>query len=181
MNLVSRNPIIQTFSLRTLFLTKELPMVKLANTNRLNQSLGEHFPLSHVVWAAMAKIGSKQFNPDKVAEDTRHSVDLKIEGMVNGHPFKQNVSSIVAFGKEVEKSSSINPQVPELVAYILSKLNSATKSRILDDIPQEFIDNENQLPVSDPFLVVEVKEMLKKLRQTKTVTARGPVRCEYWM
>ena len=157
-------------------------MVKLANPNRgLTQPLDDFFPLSHIVWAAMEKIGSKQFKPDMVADGSRHKVDLTVEGQVDGQPFKQQLAAVVAIGHESEKSSSINPQVPELVAYILSKLNTATRSRILSDIPQEFIDNENQLPASNPVLVHEAKRMLKKLRQTKTVTARGPVRCEYSM
>jgi len=153
-------------------------MVKLSNP-RLTQSLNDYFPLSHVVWAAISKIGSKQFRPEKVEDGSSHSVDLTIEGHVDGQPFKQNVSSVVAIGHEMEKSSSVNPQVPELVAYILSKLNSATQLRILDDIPQEFIDNGKQLAVTSPILVAEAKHMLNKLRRAKTVTAHGPVRCEY--
>lgn len=155
-------------------------MVKLANNNRaLSQKLDDFFPLSHVVWAMMEKVGRKQVNPDMIADGSRHRVDLKLEGLVDGQPFRQQVTSVVTIGHEQQKSSSVTPQVPELVAYILSKLNSATRSRILSDIPSEFSENENQLPESDPALVEEARQMLKSLRQNKTVTARGPIRCEY--
>ena len=72
-----------------------------------------------------------------------------------------------------------NPQIPELVAYILGKLNSATRNRILTDVPEDFRENNNQLPDAGPVLLDEAKHMLKKLRQTKTVTARGAIRCEH--
>ena len=155
-------------------------MVKLSNNNRgISQKLDDFFPLSHVVWAAMEKVGHKQLKPDLIADGSRHLVDLKLEGKVDGVSFRQRVTSVVTIGHEREKASSVTPQVPELVAYVLSKLNSATRSRILNDIPLDFEENDNQLPSSDPELVQEVKQMLKTLRQTKTVVARGPIRVEY--
>ena len=157
-------------------------MVKLARTQPAStQPLNDFFPLSHVVWAAMEKVGHKQLKPKMLAEGSRHMVALRVEGEVDGVPFRQSLTSVVSIGYEKEKSSSVNPQVPELVAYILSKLNSSTRNRILNDIPDEFVENGNQLPTPSPVLVDEARHMLKRLRQTRTVTARGPIRCEYSM
>lgn len=143
------------------------------------QALDERFPLSHVVWAAMEKVGQKKLKPKMLKEDSRHLVALRVEGEVDGIPFRQCLTSIVSIGQEQEKSSSVTPQVPILVAYILSKLNSATRDRLLSDIPEDFLENDNQLPDVDAGVLDEAKQMLKKLRNSKTVTARGPIRCEF--
>jgi len=157
-------------------------MVKLARLQPTDvQVLDDFFPLSHVVWAAMGKVGQKQLKPKMLAEGSRHLVALRVEGEVDGVPFRQKLTSVVTIGHEQEKSSSVTPQVPELVAYILSKLNSATRDRLLNDIPKEFVECGNRLPTPSPVLVDEAKHMLKKLRETKTVVARGAIRCEYTM
>jgi hypothetical protein len=150
-------------------------MVKLVNP----QPLTGLSSLSHVVWAALEKIGHKQMQPKELEQGSSHEVSLHIQGNVDGEPFDQKISSILSVGFEQTKSSSVNPQVPQLIALILSKLNRATRNRILSDIPTEFCDNENQLPDISPVLVDEVEHMLKRLRRSKTVQARGPVRCEY--
>lgn len=150
-------------------------MVKLVNP----QPLSSLSSLGHVVWAALEKIGHKQMEPQELTQGSSHEVSLQIRGTVNGQPFEQTVNSILSVGFEQTKSSSVNPQVPQLIALILSKLNRATRNRILSDIPLEFGENENCLPEASPVLVDEVEHMLKRLRRSKTVQARGPVRCEY--
>jgi hypothetical protein len=162
-------------------------MIRLANSNAQTggndvqdtASLNDFFPLSSVVFAAMEKVGAKQKKPDHLADGASHSVRMLIKGEVDGQLFEQSIVSIVSIGHRQEKSSSVNPQVAELIAYVLSKLNSATRERILADVPTDFCDNGMQLPESSKELVNSAKAMLKKLRATKTVTARGPVRCEY--
>lgn len=149
-------------------------MVKLANPQPLTG-----IDLGHVVWAALEKIGHKQMKPSELEQGSSHEVSLHIRGNVDGQPFEQQINSILSIGFEQTKASSVNPQLPQLIALILSKLNRATRNRILSDIPTEFCDNENSLPETSPVLVDEVEHMLKRLRRSKTVQARGPVRCEY--
>ena len=98
---------------------------------------------------------------------------------MDGEPFDESVNSVLSIGHRQTRSSSVNPQVPQLIAWILGKLNSATRNRILLDLPVEFVDNQNQMPEPNLVLVSEVEHMLKQLRKTKTVEARGSVRCEY--
>lgn len=149
-------------------------MVKLANPLPLADSTW-----GHVVWAALEKIGHKQMKPEELEQGSTHEVSLHIRGNVDGQAFEQEINSILSIGFEHQKSSSVNPQVPQLIALILSKLNRATRNRILSDIPTEFCENSNCLPETSPVLVDEVEHMLKRLRRSKTVHARGPVRCEY--
>ena len=132
----------------------------------------------HLLWAAMLKIGQKEFDSKQVQESTTHSIDLQITGKINGRPISESIESVVSIGESQEKSSSVNPQMPQLVAWILSKLNTATRTRILEDLPSEFVEL-GAMPESDEHLVNDTKSLLKQLRQVKTVTARGPIRCQY--
>ena len=148
-------------------------MVKLVNNKPRCQSA----LLRHLVWAAMEKIGKKELDSEQLDEGTSHTVSMHIEGTIDEKPFTEIIESLVTIGYQQEKTSSVNPQVAELIAWILSKLNRATRDRILSDLPQEF--EEHGMPSSGKVLVDEVKQMLQQLRQVKTVTARGPIRCEY--
>ena len=112
-------------------------------------------------------------------EGASHHLLLNIGGKVDDEPFHQSVSSVLTVGHSQSKASSVTPQVPELVAYILSKLNASTRNRILNDIPREFEENGNRLPLTDPMLVEEASYMMAQLRRSKTVRANGPVRCQY--
>jgi hypothetical protein len=147
-------------------------MVKLANNRRCQSAV-----LRHLVWAAMEKIGKKELDSNMLAEGTSHTVSMNIKGTIDEQPFCETIESLVSIGHQQQKSSSINPQVAELIAWILGKLNRATRDRILIDLPQEFADNG--MPESSPSLIDEVEHMLMQLRQMKTVMARGPIRCEY--
>ena len=137
--------------------------------------------LRNVVWAAIEKIGNKEKQGNPLPQGSTHHVSLQIHGEIDGQAFCQEVNSIINLGFAQTKSSSVNPQVPELIAYILSKLNRATRDRILTDIPEEFIAAGSKLPEPRPVLVDEAKQMLKKLRTSKKINARGAVRCEYTM
>jgi hypothetical protein len=107
---------------------------------------------------------------------------MHINGTVDEQPFTEIIESLVTIGYQQKKTSSVNPQVAELIAWILGKLNRVTRNRvtrnrILADLPQEF--EERGMPESSKVLVDDVNHMLLQLRQTKTVNARGPIRCEY--
>ena len=149
-------------------------MVKLATS-----TVPKAEQLDAVVWAALEKVAHKQKESDSLPEGSKHTVSLKLNGTVDGEPFDESVNSILSIGHRQTRSSSVNPQVPQLIAWILGKLNSATRNRILMDLPVEFVDNQNQMPEPNLVLVSEVEHMLKQLRKTKTVEARGSVRCEY--
>ena len=148
-------------------------MVKLAK----RQSRCQTSALRHLLWAAMEKIGKKELDSKLLDDGTSHTVSMHIEGTIDEQPFSETIESLVSIGLQHQKTSSVNPQVVELIAWILGKLNRATRNRILSDLPQEFA--ESGMPEASPSLVDEVDHMLLQLRQTKTVNARGPIRCEY--
>ena len=143
-----------------------------------DRNLSTEFLLRDVVWAALEKICQKQKNVDEITEGARHQVTLHIDGSVDGQSFTQTIESVLSVGHAQTKTSSVNPQIPELIAWILSKLNTATRARILNDIPREFAENQ-KMPESSQNLVSAANDMLKSLRTCKSVEARGPIRCEF--
>ena len=149
-------------------------MVKLASP-----AVPKSEQLDAVVWAALEKVAHKQKESDSLPEGSKHTVNLEMNGTVDGEPFEKSFSSVLSIGHRQTRSSSVNPQVPQLIAWILGKLNRATRNRVLLDLPDEFLANGKQMPEPSPVLVSEVEHLLKQLRRTKTVEARGSVRCEY--
>ena len=145
----------------------------------LTHSKSKETSLANIAWKTLEKVAAKEQNRDEFVDGTQHKVNLEILGTVNGRPVFQRIASTLLIGHAQTKSSSVNPQVVELVAYILSKLNQSTRDRILNDIPSAFVENEYHIPETDEELVAQSREMLKQLRRSVTVNARGPIHCEY--
>ena len=145
------------------------------NPHRLDES----FALSSTVWASLEKISSKEKRFELVERGSSHELSFHIDGTVNGKPFGQSISSIVTIGHDQIKATSSTPELPKLIAFVLSKLNRKTREKILDEIPTEFSENDCQLPEVSNELTFDAEKMLKRLRAAKTIKARGAVRCEY--
>ena len=135
-------------------------------------------PVSPVLWAALGKVAGKEADRDGLEAGSRHEVSLHVSGDVDGRRIHQRIEAILSVGHDQQKATSVTPEQPKLIAAILSKLNAATRERILNDLPEEF-EAEGQLPELDKELVVAAGAMLKRLRASKQITANGPVRCEY--
>lgn len=149
-------------------------MIKLAESTQLQNNE----MLLHLVWAALEKVSKKELDSDALTEGSSHEVLLKITGTVDDEPVCETIASTVTVGYSRTKSSSVNPQIDKLLAWVLSKLNGSTRNRILLDIPAEFSET-GEMPESDPVIVEQAKYLLKHLRQIKTVNARGPIGCQY--
>lgn len=145
----------------------------------LTHAKSKEASLANIAWKTLEKVAAKEQNRDEFVDGSQHKVNLEILGTVDGKPVFQRIASTLLIGHAQTKSSSVNPQVVELVAYILSKLNHSTRARLLQDIPTSFVENDFHIPEVDEELVVETRDMLKRLRRSVTVDARGPVHCEY--
>lgn len=141
--------------------------------------LSDEFELSSVVWSALAKVATKQVDSNQLEQGSKHDIQMTLMGHVDGIPFHQNVNSNVSIGYDQIRASSVTPELPRLVAFILSKLNQSTRDKLLKELPEEFSANDNQIPVSDDELVADAKVMLKRLRNKKMIDARGAVNCDY--
>jgi hypothetical protein len=79
-------------------------------------------------------------------------------------------------GEDSVTASSVTPQADQLLALVLAKLNTATREKLLHELPAEFAANGNEMPATDESLVEAVREMLTKLRRRVTRPRRGSVR-----
>lgn len=135
--------------------------------------------LSSTLWAALEKIGSKQKQHTALDEGSSHQINLQITGDVDGRRFCETISSVVSVGHDQMKTTSATPQVAELIAFILSKLNRVTREHLLSEVPVEFAENNQTIPEVDEAIVRASSDLLAKLRSAKQIHARRPVRCQY--
>ncbi len=150
-----------------------------ANGKPADPNLTTQLPLRDMVWMALEKIAARQKDPDQLTAGARHVLDMQLSGRIDGRPFRQDIDAIITVGHPQTRSSSVNPQVSELLAFILGKLNHNTRTRILTDIPGEFEANDCRIPVTDASLVEAARRLLKQLRRVRSVQTRCPVRCQF--
>ena len=86
-----------------------------------------------------------------------------------------SIRGTLTVGEDTITASSVTPQTDELLALILGKLNTATRGKLLRELPQEFVANGNEMPKAEETLVDAVHEMLTKLRRKVTRSRRGSV------
>jgi hypothetical protein len=86
-----------------------------------------------------------------------------------------SVRGVLSVGEDTMTASSVTPQPDELLAHILSKLNTATREKLLRELPEEFVANGNEMPAAEESLVEAVREMLTKLRRRVSRPRRGAV------
>ncbi|MDB4766367.1 hypothetical protein OAG71_01630 [bacterium] len=145
----------------------------------LTHSKSSTASLANIAWKTLEKVAAKEQNRDELEDGSEHIVNLDVLGTVDGKPVFQRIESTLMIGYSQTRSSSINPKVLELLAYILGKLNVATRERIFQDIPDAFIANDQQIPEVDQAIVDQTEAMLKSLRRSVPVNASGPVHCRY--
>jgi hypothetical protein len=151
-----------------------------ANFNSMNQvSLEKNPSLAALVCAAMEKIGSKQLDHELLPEGSQHVISLTVSGDIDGQAFFQSFNSQLTIGHDHTKATSATPQQPQLLGYILGKLNQKTRDKILREIPEDFTNNDCVLPEVSQQLLTSASEFLKQLRSHKTVNARRSVRCNF--
>ncbi len=118
-------------------------------------------PLVHAL-AVAAKKPAANCRPELLAG--RYDIDAAV-----------SIQGILAVGEDTEAASSVTPQPDQLLAYVLGKLNTATREKLLRELPEEFVANGNDMPASDEGLVDAVHDMLAKLRRTVIRPRRGSV------
>ena len=86
-----------------------------------------------------------------------------------------SLRGVLTVGEDTVTASSVTPQSDQLLALVLAKLNTATREKLLRELPQDFVDNGSEMPPTDEGLVEAVREMLTKLRRRVTRPRRGSV------
>ena len=86
-----------------------------------------------------------------------------------------SIRGLLSVGEDSEAASAIVPQADQLLAVLLAKLNSATRDKLLRELPDEFVRAGNQMPETELSRVDDARELLSRLRRTVTRTRRGAV------
>lgn len=148
----------------------------------------QSFPVSHVksaadafpaLWSALGYIAGKEADRDALADGSLTTIDLTVSGSIDGLPVAERITGRLTVGHSTEKASSSTPNVSHIIAALLSKLNKATRAKVLAEIPADYAAGGQSLPELSVGDVADAENLLAALRQTKRVTARGPVKCEY--
>lgn len=86
-----------------------------------------------------------------------------------------SLEGILTVGEDTVAATSATPQSDMLLAFILAKLNSATREKLLRELPEDFATGGYEMPQADESLVDAVRDMLANLRRTVTRPRRGSV------
>ena len=86
-----------------------------------------------------------------------------------------SIRGLLSVGEDTTAASSIVPQSEQLLALVLAKLNTATREKLLRELPDEFIRAGNQMPETELSVVDDARELLARLRRTVTRSRRGSV------
>lgn len=130
-------------------------------------------------WASLGYVASKEGSRDDLIDGAAYSVNLTITGEIDGTPIAEHIDGRLTVGHATEKASSSTPNISHIIGCLLSKLNKATRAKVLSEIPAEYAAGGQALPELSVGDVADAENLLAALRQTKRINARGAVKCEY--
>ena len=131
--------------------------------------------LRAAAWATLCKIGEKESSRDDIPDGLSGKVELLIAARINGKVIQETFDATINVGHSSQRASSVNPQPAALLALVLSKLNTATREKILNELPADFVANGNAIPEVAKDLTDAADNLLSKLRASKPQTVRGNV------
>jgi hypothetical protein len=128
--------------------------------------------LHAVLWAALGKIASRELRREQLPEGTKHELSIEIDARVGppigGHKIELDLPAVLSIGHSCQSAASVAPDAAELLAYVLSQLNSATRMGLLRRLPEMYSGGKltQKMPAGE---VNEVKDLLKRIRGRKTI------------
>jgi hypothetical protein len=132
------------------------------------------------VLACAAKIASGEAVRDDIPDGyTASGVEVMIAAKIGGQVYREQFLADINVGHASVRASSVNPDMGQVLGLILSKLNTATRDKILADLPAEFAANGCELPEVDAGIAEAAAAMLKKMRASKSQDVRGSVSVKY--
>lgn len=134
--------------------------------------------LRAAVFAALGKVAEDEGDRDELADGAAHRFSLTISGDIDGHGFGQSFAGGLTVGHASNRASSTGPNQDHLLAYVLGKLNSATREKILRDTAAEFAA-AGELPAVADTDIAAARDFRASLRQKVSQYVRGSVRVEY--
>lgn len=123
---------------------------------------------------AIEKYCGKFADRDLLPDGSAFNVDCSLLGSINGSQFELPIVATLTVGHESTKASSSTPAVVNVVAALLGKLNTATRTKAIADIVAGYAETGDVDATSE--MIEMAEELLASLRQSKQVTARGAVK-----
>lgn len=130
--------------------------------------------LTNAILIHLGKLADKWADRDELTDGSAYEIHGHCAGSIDGHEFSLPIDGTLTVGHESVKATSVTPKQVEIVAAILSKLNTATRVKVVQDVLDEYREtgtvtaSEHMIELSDSFL--------KGLRQSKQEKRRGDVR-----
>ena len=135
--------------------------------------------LRAAIFAALGKIAGDEGERDDLTDGSAHTFELSVSGQIDGSQFGQAFAGRLTVGHASERASSVGPDQDHLLAYVLGKLNTATREAIYRDTASDFAAAGGQLPACDDAAIEAAKSFRAGLRQKVSQHVRGSVRVEY--
>lgn len=131
--------------------------------------------LSAAVWEAIGKISEKESRRDDIPDGFSGHIELSIAAKIQNQIYRQQFEADLTVGFAQETAASHTPGGDKrLLAFVLGKLNAATREAILRDIPDDYAASK-ELPAVDDGIMTAVDGMLSKLRANAKQQKRGAV------
>ncbi len=130
--------------------------------------------LKNAILISLGKISDKWAERDELTDGASYAITGSVNGAVDGCSFSLPIDCTLTVGHESVKASSATPKQANIVAAILSKLNTATRTKIVQDLLDEYRETRD---IAASEHMIEMADMLLSgLREAKQVTQRGAVR-----
>lgn len=127
-------------------------------------------------FAFLSKAVADEFDrdvlPDGAAHNVRASVVVEVD---NDTIITREFDGNVAVGHASVRASSVGVKAPELLAYVASKMNAATREALYRELADTFTANGGKLPVTEA-AIEEADAALTKLRQKVDQPVKASVR-----
>lgn len=140
--------------------------------------------LPAVAWHAVAKIAEKEMAKgelrNRFEEGASYAAEINVSAIVGGEVFEATADTVLTIGHDSERAASQTPNPAGLIAYLLGKMNEATRESVLRELPGQFTELGDYPAVSSD-VEKATAEMLKKIRAAKRGPVRGQVKCQYAM
>jgi len=144
------------------------PVVETAGINQVEYSA--------ICLEAVSKSLEKASRRDDIADGTNCVVDLMIAARINNGPvWRHTATCDFSVGHTSERASSTISGMNKLLAYVMGKLNEATREAILRDLVGEYQTAGCEFPDSPKEIESATENMLKQIRACKKQVVRGTV------
>jgi len=134
-----------------------------------------------VTWAMLAKVAAKEKRRDLLAAGGSYKGQLYLVAEIGGARFMKLINTELSVGHSSRRGKSVAPNPTALVALILSKLNTATRERLVRDLPELFAAAGNRLPEVEPVMLTLADSLVTRLRAKETHLVEGTVSCRYML